>query len=349
MSSIPSGHHLATILPSKGAEFEVTHRPTPTPGPNELLIEVKSIALNPVDYYQREHGFSIADYPAILGSDVAGIIISAGSSVTAEDLKPGTRVAAFASCFYEKGAPDYGAFQTRVIVPAANAVPLPHGISFNEASLLPMSVETAWAGWYSIGLARDTKYTAADKKGLLVWGGASSVGSAAVQIAKSMGFIVYATASEKHHEYLKKLGASRVFDYKSENVVGQIIKAAKEDGVTIQTGCDAVRGALEQCMEVLKELKGEGMAKLASAPRLPEDFPKVDGVEVKFIGAPADAEERTEHFHFVFNVWLKEKLANGEFVPSPKVQVIQGGLEAVNKGLDELKKGVSGVKLVLEV
>ena len=49
-----------------------------------------------------------------------------------------------------------------------------------------------------------------------------------------------------------------MFDYKSEDVVEQIVKAAKEDGVTIQTGYDAVSGALEQCMEVLKELKGRG-------------------------------------------------------------------------------------------
>ena len=49
-------------------------------------------------------------------------------------------------------------------------------------------------------------------------------------------------------------------------------------------------------------------------------------------------------FHLVFGVWLK-----GEFVPSPKIQVVEGGLESVKKGLDELKKGVSGVKLVLEV
>ena len=72
-------------------------------------------------------------------------------------------------------------------------------------------------------------------------------------------------------------------------------------------------------------------------------------MEVKFVRAPVDAKERMEHFHFVFNIWLKEKLATGEFVPSPKVRVIEGGLEAANEGLDELRKGVSGVKLVLEV
>jgi NADPH:quinone reductase-like Zn-dependent oxidoreductase len=349
MSSAPSGHHLAAILPSKGARLEVTHRPTLTPGPNELLIDVRSIALNPIDHRQRDTGIFLTDYPAILCSDIAGTIISTGSSVDVELFKPGTKVAAFASCFYDAGALGHGALQTRVIVPATNAVPLPYGMSFNEASLLPMAVETTWAGWYSIGLARDTKYTAADKKGMLVWGGASSVGSAVVQVAKLMGFVVYATASGKHHEYLKKLGASTVFDYKNEDVLEQIIKAAKEDGVTIQIGYDAVPGALEQCIEVLKELKGEGTAKLASAPRLPEDFSEVDGVEVKFVRAPVDAKERMEHFHFVFNIWLKEKLATGEFVPSPKVRVIEGGLEAANEGLDELRKGVSGVKLVLEV
>jgi len=247
-----------------------------------------------------------------------------------------------------KGAPDYGAFQTHVLVPAENVVPLPQGMSFNEGSLLPMAVVTAWSGWYSIGLPRDTSYTAADKKGMLVWGGASSVGSAALQVAKSMGFIVYTTASEKHHEYLKGLGASKVFDYKGEHVVESIVKAAKEDGVTIQIGYDAV-GQLKSCLEILKELKGEGTAKLASAIVLSEDSPKMEGVEVKFVAAPEDEKESMEHFHFIFRVWLKEKLETGEFVPSPKIQVVEGGLESVNKALDELKKGVSGTKLVLEV
>ena len=75
----------------------------------------------------------------------------------------------------------------------------------------------------------------------------------------------------------------------------------------------------------------------------------MDGIEAKFVSPPTGDAARTEHFHFVFNVWLKEKLANGKFVPSPKVQLCEGGLEALNKGLDDLKKGVSGAKLVLEV
>ncbi|KAK9353251.1 chaperonin 10-like protein [Lipomyces doorenjongii] len=343
-----SDQHLAALLPSAGASLEVTHRPTPTPGPHELLIEVKSVALNPVDWAQRSMGIYLRTFPAVLGSDVAGTVISVGSSVPSNAPQPGTRVAAFASCFYEGGDANYGAFQQRVLVPDSNVTPLPPGVSFNEASMLPMAVMVAWTGWRTVGVPVDTKYTPADKKGVLIWGGASSVGSAAVQTAKSMGFVVYTTASAKHHEYLKSLGASKVFDYKAENVEQAIVKAAKKDELTFDVGFDAV-GQLKSCMDILMDLKADGTAMLASAPLVPEDAPKVDGVVVKFITPPSGEKERAEFFHHVFRVWLKEKLVNGEFVPSPKVQVLEGGLEGIQNGLDRWRKGVSGVKLVLEV
>lgn len=342
------GQHLAAVLHDKGSALSVEHRQTPAPGPAELLVEVRSVALNPIDWKQRASGFHIAGYPTVLGSDVAGIVLSAGPAVPADAPKPGSRIAAFASAFFTEGDPNYGALQTRVIVPAANAVPLPEEMSFDEGALLPMAVATAWSGWYSIGIPRDTSYTPADKKAFLVWGGASSVGGGAVQLAASMGFSVYATASEKHNEYLKTLGAKRLFDYRDENVVGAIVKAARADGVHLQLAFDAV-GALQSCQEILKELNPNGSAKLASATPLLPDSPKMDGVETNFVLAPTDGEELTEFFHFVFGVWLKEKLATGEYVPSPRIKVIEGGLESTNKALDELQGGVSGTKLVLHI
>ena len=91
-ASIPSGQHLAAILRSKGSALEVNHRPTPTLGANDLLIEVKSIALNPVDWYQREYGFPPISYPVVISSYIAGTVVSAGSSVPFDAPKPGTRV-----------------------------------------------------------------------------------------------------------------------------------------------------------------------------------------------------------------------------------------------------------------
>ena len=94
---------------------------------------------------------------------------------------------------------------------------------------------------------------------------------------------------------------------------------------------------MKDCVEILNQAKGEKTAKLAAAIPLKTDEPKVEGVEVKFVAAPEDGEERTEHFRFVFNVWLKERLEKGEFVPSPKVQVIGKGVESVQEGLNMLK------------
>jgi NADPH:quinone reductase-like Zn-dependent oxidoreductase len=347
--SSTSGQHLAAISPAKGVPLEVTHRPTPTPGPNELLIEVKAIALNPIDHYQRDFGMPpITHYPAVLGSDIGGIVVSAGSSVSPDAPKPGTRVTALAPCFAMQGLPDYGAFQKFALVPAVNAAPIPDSLSFKEASVLPLAALTTWSGWSTVGLPRDTAFTAADKKGLLVWGGASSVGSVVIQGAKLLGFTVYTTASEKHHEYLKSLGASRTFDYKSEDVVDSIVKAGKEDGLTFEYGYHAAGPQIKESMEVLAALKGDAVVgKLASAVFAREGFPKVDGVEVKFVVAP---KERDEHVKFVFWVWLKEKLEKREVVPSPKIKIYEGGLEGLNKGLDDLSAGkASGQKFVVEV
>lgn len=342
-----SDNHIAAVIPAQGAPLTITTIPTPTPGPSELLISVQSIALNPIDVHMRDTGFMISTYPAIIGSDVAGTVISTGSSVPSDAPGVGSRVAAFAPCFFKQGVPEYGAFQKQVLVPAAAAVRLPDHVTMNEGALLPMAVQTAWAGFYSIGIPLEMGFQAPPNVGMLVWGGGSSVGSATVQAANLLGFKVFATASAKHHEYLKGLGAARTFDYKDEDVIDRIVDTAREDRVRIYIGYDAV-GAVKQCLEVLKRLNGDG-AKLATTVPLKPDSPKMDGVDMVFVAAPNDEAERLEFSRFVFQEWLGDKLATGAFKPSPTVKVIDGGFEGLNKGLDELKQGVSGVKFVVEV
>lgn len=345
--------HSAAVSPSKGAPLKVIQRKTPSPGPNDLLIEVHSVALNPIDYYQRDFAMPpLKGFPAVLGSDIGGVVVSAGSSVSTP-LKPGTRVTAFAPTFFVEGAADYGAFQKFAVIPAVNVSPIPDSITFNEASIIPMSVVTTWSGIYSVGLPRDTHYTPADKQGFLVWGGASSVGSAAVQVAHSLGFTVYVAASEKHAAYLKTLGAHQVFDYKDPDVEPAIIAAANSDDIQINWGYDAV-GQLPHSSKVLLGTKGVETARLASATPLSQvvgwyEDKNVEGIEVKFVSAPPGEKERDEHMNFIFNIWLKDSLEQGTYVPSPEIKVVEGGLNAINKGLDQLRAGVSGVKLVLEI
>lgn len=78
-----TGEHEAAILPQQGGPLFLGHRPTSEPGPNDVLIEVKAVALNPCDYYQRDYGMPpVSIYPAVLESDVAGVVVKLGSNVT---------------------------------------------------------------------------------------------------------------------------------------------------------------------------------------------------------------------------------------------------------------------------
>lgn len=197
----------------------------------------------------------IPKYPAVIGSDTSGIIAKVGSKVSTI-YTPGSRAIAFASSFYQHGSPDHGAFQKYALAQSEGVIALPDALSFEEGAVFPLAVMTALTAWTSIGIALETKYIPQDKRGVLVWGGASSVGTFAIQSAKSLGFTVYATASPKHHEYLKTLGAHAVFDYRVSDVVSRIVDAVKKDGVNLHTAHCVVDGALQPTLDVLRETKG---------------------------------------------------------------------------------------------
>ena len=344
-----AGKHQAAILPQKGGPLSVGDRATPEPGPNEILIEVKAVALNPVDHWQRDLGMPpVPSYPTVIGSDVAGLVAKVGSNVS--NAPPaGSRAIAFASSFYQNGSPDHGAFQKYALAQSEGVIALPDALSFEEGAIFPLAVLTALSGWTTVGIPLDTKYTPRDKQAVLIWGGASSVGTFTVQSAKSMGFTVYATASPKHHDYLKKLGADVVFDYKPSDVVSQIIDTVEKDGVSLRTANCVVEGSLQPTLDVLKTTKGNAVAKVAHTPPLLPGAPTLDGAEITFNLPPMDPAERGKHMYKCFHVWLQNGLKSGTVVPSPRVQVEAGGLEGLNKALDTLKAGVSGTKIVVPI
>ncbi len=74
--------HKALVVLEKGGEYVVRDIPTPKPGPGELLVDVKATALNPVDWKVHDHGYFISEWPAILGSDAAGVVKEIGEGVT---------------------------------------------------------------------------------------------------------------------------------------------------------------------------------------------------------------------------------------------------------------------------
>lgn len=344
-----TSQHQAAVIPQKGGPLSVVNRSTPEPGPNEILIEVKAIAVNPVDYSQRDNGFPpVPVYPAVVGSDVAGFVAKVGPQASKAP-PPGARVLGLASAFYHNGDSNYGAFQQYVMAPSEGVTALPDGLSFEEGAVFPLAVLTALSSWTTIGIPIDTEYTPHDKQVVLVWGGASSVGTFVIQSAKSIGFTVYATASVDNHDYLQKLGADHVFDYKASDVVSQIVDKSRKDGFVLRTAVCAAFGSLEGTLDVLKQTKGYAAAKVAFCPPLLPGHPILEGAEITFVQPPGNPEERKEHIRKCFHVWLHDGLKSGTVVPSPRIHVMDGGLENLNKALDMSKAGVSGTKIVVPV
>jgi NADPH:quinone reductase-like Zn-dependent oxidoreductase len=310
--------HLAAVSTSEGRPFEVQRRLTPKPGPGELLVAVKSIALNPADGLMRNLGLFIPSYPTVIGFDLSGLVLEIGDDVptsTANNgpgpfFQPGvTRVAAYAASFWRSCDPDYGAFQERCIVPWQHAVPLPTEMSWNHAATLPVAVEVPLSAWDALDIPRIGKVAVeasalpssdstgtsggAEKKNkkqdeaLLIWGASSSVGTMGVQSArllkedpKSPFNAVYATAGRANHHYVSSLGADRVFDYKDPRVVDAIVSAAKHDGLMIRR-CFLAMGKLAPCQAVLKaflEIDTEGGMKQARIGSAPAIPPDADVV-----------------------------------------------------------------------
>ncbi|RAQ52773.1 alcohol dehydrogenase [Aspergillus flavus] len=354
--------HLAAVSPAKGQSFELQTRPTPKPGPDELLIAVKSVALNPADAIMRDQGLFIFTYPTVIGFDMSGLVLEVGDNVPAS-YQPGTHVAAYAASVWKSCDPNYGPFQERCLVPWQHAVPLPEGMSWNHAATLPVAVQVPLSAWDAMGIPRmgeDTaKITMGKREALLIWGASSSVGTMGVQTARllrddpnSPFAVVYATAGSANKSYVGSLGADRVFDYKDPQVVDAIVSAAKEDGLVIRH-CFLATGQLAPCQAVLKAFLGEGhegeTAKIASAPVVPPDALVMDGVETIFVMPSMVEEERLEQFRYWIGMWLRENLAKGAIRPSPEPSVVGKGLGAINSGLDKLLRGVSCTKLVVEI
>lgn len=147
-------NHGAYLVDNKGKPLEVRPAPYTAPGPNELVIKNSAIAVNPVDYGKQLVGdnmFNWVKYPFILGSDIAGEVVEVGNEVT--HLKAGDRVLAFAVGFDKRSNRSCeGAFQEYTVVRKDLATPIPSGISFSRASVLPLAVGTAGCGLFMQGL-----------------------------------------------------------------------------------------------------------------------------------------------------------------------------------------------------
>ncbi len=179
--------------------------PEPTPGPRDLRVRVEAISVNPVDTKVRAPKDKTESAPRVLGWDAAGVVDAVGSEVTA--FAPGDRV------FYAGAIGRPGSNAEKQLVDARLVAAAPRSIDAADAAALPLTALTAWEGLFD-RLRLDAAGGDAGKS-LLVIGGAGGVGSIVVQLAKTAGLRVVATASrEETRAWTKALGADVVVDHR---------------------------------------------------------------------------------------------------------------------------------------
>ena len=249
------------VAHGKPGKFELRDLPDPQPGPDEVVVEVAACGLNHLDLWLEEAGLPIPlQLPRTPGGEVAGTIAACGSGVT--DWRRVDPVAVQSNLFCGEcefckrgeesiclrgeilGVQRDGGFAEKVVVPARALVRLPAGVSGETSAALTLAGSTAMHM-----LTNRTQVRAGDW--VLVIGGASGVGSAAIQIAKQLGARVISTAStEAKADLTHRLGAEFVLDSGDANWPAEVRKITGKRGVDIVV--EHVGGdVLQKCFECL--------------------------------------------------------------------------------------------------
>ncbi|MBS1072956.1 zinc-binding alcohol dehydrogenase family protein [Gluconobacter cerinus] len=366
--------HEALILCKKRGLFAVHAVPDTTPGMDEILVSVRAVAVNPFERLIQSMGDIITPwmtYPAILGSDVAGDVIAIGSNITR--FKVGDRVAGFAAGGEKGRRSAEGAFQEQVILMEKMTTPLPDNLSFEAASVLPLGLTTAAAGLFQpdfLAMSHPCVQPAPAGQTLVVWGGSTSVGCNAIQLAVAAGYDVIATSSLRNAPYLKSLGARAVYDRHSPSTPSAMI-----EGLRGREVCGALAigtGSAKACVDILGSTKGQRFIAMATPPVSFDEVPagrgrwqkllpaliqmvvgnislalraRRRGVKTKFIwgGAPL----HNDVGPMIYRVFLPSALASGQYRPAPEPEIVGHGLQLIPGALERQRKGVSARKLVV--
>ena len=330
-------------MAEKATPLEVKSADYTSPGENEIVVKNGALALNPVDFARQLLGnalFAFTTYPCIMGSDVAGEVVEVGKGVSR--FKIGDRVTGLVTGL-TSNKPSEGAFQLYSVLPERLTSPIPSNMSFETASVIPLGISTAACGLFqkeylALQFPSAPPHQATGET-VLVWGGSTSVGSNAIQLAVSAGYEVITTASPKNFEYVKKLGASQAFDYHSESVVTDLVNAFKGKK---SAGALAIGdGSADPCIEVVAKSDGKKFVALANPPT--GEPPKDVGVKFIF-GSDLQNNEVGPAIYVNF---LPHALADGSFTAAPEPEVVGKGLESIQGGMNKLMGGVSAKKYVI--
>lgn len=215
---IPATMTAITIPVPGGPEALVPgERPVPQPAPGELLVKVEAAGVNRPDVMQRKGLYpppaGASDIP---GLEIAGTVIATGAE--AGRFKVGDRVCALVTG---------GGYAQYCVTSAHTALPIPEGLSAQQAAALPETFFTVWSNVFDRGRLQAGET-------LLVHGGTSGIGTTAIQLAKAFGAKVFVTVgSAEKCAAATKLGADLAIDYNSQDFVAEVKSATGGKGVDV--------------------------------------------------------------------------------------------------------------------
>ncbi|TPK87476.1 NADP-dependent oxidoreductase [Mesorhizobium sp. B2-4-12] len=211
----------------------MTEVPAPVPGPRDLLVEVRAVGLNPVDFKFRQgklRAILRPRLPLVLGNELAGNVVAVGSQVGR--FRVGDPV--FARVAKERA----GAFAEQACVDEDHAAYMPRTLDFTDAAAVPL------AGLTALQTLRDLLGVKPGQK-LFISGGAGGVGTFAIQIAKWLGAHVTTTASKRGEALVRSLGCDEVIDYTVQDLSSVESR--------FDAGLDLIGGkVLEQMFDIMK-------------------------------------------------------------------------------------------------
>jgi NADPH:quinone reductase-like Zn-dependent oxidoreductase len=365
----------ALWLRAKRAPFAVGPAPYTAPRADEVVVRVRAVAVNPMDRLQQTMGDIFTPwtiYPFVAGSDVAGEVAEIGSGVTR--FRVGDRVVGYAAgSDKQRNRAAEGGFQDYAVLLAHMVAPIPDAMRFETAAVLPLGVSTAACGLFQkdfLALNAPSAAPVRAGKTLLVWGGSTSVGSNAIQLAVAAGYDVVTTASPRNFDYVKRLGARAVFDYRSKTVIADIIAALRGEEIAGALAIGA--GSAAACIDIVGACAGNRFVAMATPATSFDDVPagrgrlwrlvpaiarmlvgtirqtlkaRRRGVRAKMIWGSALI--ANEVGPMIFADFLPAALAEGRFVASPAPMVVGTGLAQIPAALERQRLGVSASKLVV--
>ncbi|GAA5914764.1 hypothetical protein JCM6882_002736 [Rhodosporidiobolus microsporus] len=315
--------------------------PVPAPGPNEVLVRNVAVSSNPKDW---KIPYYMPGYAAVEGNDIAGHVEAVGEGVS--KFKKGDKVAAFTKM---RSGDKYGAYAEYSVTPSHTAFHLGPNTAFEDAAALPLAYITAAIGLFKrLGLPTPDAPAKEDHPALLVWGGATTVGVYAIQLAKKAGLYVVAIAGGSS-AVATSYGADEVIDYRNKSPSELVLSISSAANGRIKYAYDAVseNGTLEAIAGAVdKNGGGKATFVLTYSEEQLAALPKsVEYVRTLCATAYQGEDDFAEKWFDQVGEWIER----GDF-RAQKVTVVPGGLAGVEEGLRRLKEGeVRGEKLVYRI